>query len=132
MVVVFIIFMIHAKFLRDKFGDKIAKNDFMNKNISTNIPFVKNISWWPVSHFVMYFILGFMFPYCARGILTLGMFWEIFESTLGYLNLNRTLDKPDPKIYQYSSWWTGTVSDLIYNVIGFLCGAFISIYVFKK
>lgn len=127
---IFIIFMIHAKFLRDKFGDRIAEKDFMNKNIG-GIPLLKNISWWPVSHFVMYFILGFMFPYCARGLLTLGMLWEIFESLLGYFNINKNLVKPSSLVYQYSSWWAGTVHDLFYNLFGFICGAFFSLYIFK-
>jgi hypothetical protein len=84
MVVVFIIFMIHAKFLRDKFGDKIAKNDFMNKNISTNIPFVKNISWWPVSHFVIFYIRIYVSILCKRNF-NIRYVLGNFQSTLGYL-----------------------------------------------
>jgi|LakMenEpi03Aug12_release.lakeMendotaPanAssembly.Ray.scaffolds.fasta_scaffold03339_15 hypothetical protein len=92
-------------------------------------------SGWVASHFIFYFILGFMFPYCARGILTIGLLWEIFESVLGYIKKSKD-DCPkelNKENFEYTrSWWTGTVKDVIVNTCGFLFGMLMNMIVYKK
>lgn len=129
---ILLIFLFYTNILKKRYGDKISKYDPMNKKLDLKVYPFDNISMWPVSHFVMYFILGFMFPYCARGILTIGIAWEIIECLIGNYKYDKNLET-DPGKYQYSkNWWSGTVQDLFYNLSGFIFGAFISIYIFKK
>jgi len=130
-ILVGLVLFIYSKCLNYKFKDQRSKFDPMNRNIG-----IYNNSAWVASHFILYFVLGFMFPYCARGFLTVGVIWEIFESIIGYYKSKVSDTECSPEKdnkYQYGkSWWTGTIKDIFVNAVGFLCGALISVYVLKK
>ena len=91
--------------------------DFMNKNAfkvgNTNF------SWWPISHFIMYLCLGFLFPNCWPILFLIGIAWEGIEFIGGLLETK----KAKKGNVQYSQkWWAPNVADLILNILGLAMG----------
>lgn len=75
---------------------------------------LKMITGWRVSHFVLYAIIGFLFPEKFLLWFIVGLVWEIIELTLREITNN--------------DWW-GTLSDyftdIVFNMVGFIVGAYI-------
>ena len=67
-----------------------------------------NITFWKISHFLFYMILGYFFPEEWWVAIAIGVFWEVFELVAGRC----TGDK----------WWHGTASDIVVNIFGFATG----------
>lgn len=106
------------------YGDKLVQNDFMNK-VVFNVPGSTTCcSWWPVSHFVLFFILGLLFPECDVPVLVGGVLWELFETFLSF-----SKNQPDKhqsisrgNKVEYINWWSGSIKDIIFNTMGFYFG----------
>lgn len=94
-----------------------AKCDFMNR-----IAFRATegcCSYWPISHFIMHLILGFLFPECWFLLLIIGIGWEGMEFIFGLFERSKGKDSS----LQYSEkWWAPNIADLILNIAGLVVG----------
>lgn len=120
---------IYLNYITEK-DKNIAENDFLNYKI-LSIPNQSCCSGWSLTHFILFFILGILYPRCDIFILGAGVLWEIFESTIFPL-LNRKLTRREKngKI-QYHDWWAGSFWDIIVNTIGYYMGKLLYIYILK-
>lgn len=81
----------------------------------------KSYSIWPISHFILYFILGYHCPCYWKEFTLIGVGWEVFESIKGddkdkHHVVNTTNGK------QYANWWAGSLSDIVANSLGLATG----------
>jgi hypothetical protein len=101
-----------------------AKCDFMNKiliNVNDGC-----CSYWPLSHFIMHFVLAFIYPETWPLLLVFGILWEGFEYVSG---LYERTKKKDPTRQYSEKWWAPNIADLFLNIIGMLLGlAFRKLY----
>jgi len=110
-----------------KTNEQKIQNDILNVKV-VDVPFLENCcSWWPISHFILFFILGLLFPQCGLLVISVGIGWEIFETILSYLgnNSERQAIREDSlsENYEYShNWWAGSFKDIIMNILGFITG----------
>lgn len=80
-------------------------------------------SFWPLSHFIVFFILGLFFNKCMKIILILGVIWEFIEFFGGFLEKKK---KKIPKLMYSDKWWAPNLLDIIMNFLGFFCGYYFS------
>lgn len=107
------------------------KVDVMNKNIIV-LPFVGPISWWPISHLILFFILGAFFPMCAGPAIIGGIVWELFERLMYSFGHDVfALKVMNDGEIQYSTWWNGSFFDIIMNIVGFYLGKWWRLYVLE-
>lgn len=117
---------LYALWLKSQ-GPDVAGTDFLNKTLFTMQNYGP-ISWWSVSHYLFFLVLGALFPHCALPALTLGLLWEIFEfgmntyqkRTRKILPINTSGEKR-----QYEQFWGYSVFDLIMNALGFYTGRYL-------
>lgn len=113
-----------------KSNQEKIQNDMLNVKV-IDVPFLENCcSWWPISHFILFFVFGILFPQCGVLVISIGIGWEIFESILSYLT-----NSPERQVmrestlsndYEYSqNWWAGSFKDIIMNIFGYLTGLII-------
>lgn len=95
--------------------------DVLNTSILDTGCFGK-MSWWPISHFVFYFILGLVFPDCDAIVIIGGMVWEVIEAILGKTVPNVPSTGGD---VQYAQWWSMSLTDVWMNVFGYYTGKFV-------
>jgi len=120
------------------------KNDEASQDILNNCVIELSngtcYSWWPVSHFIFYAIIGWFYPTQFIPAMLMGILWEGIEWTIGEYtqNSNEIKDIKDIKdiksknIYdtirnkkQYiDQWWQGNTNDILFNAAGFLAGKF--------
>ena len=119
-VVVFLFIVIYTIILCCiKSLENIHKIDFMCKPIF-NIK-GHDYTLWPISHFLMYFVLAFVCREHWKMFLVLGIIWELFETWLGYV-IDVKDRKPSTKDYN-ENWLSGNVDDIIFNIAGYICGS---------
>lgn len=116
-------------------GDKqVAENDMMNRKVFECGVFENCCSMWPISHFIFFMILGFLYPKCWVPILILGASWELIEMGAGYL-MDGGLQpmKTEKGNIEYSNnWWAGSSKDIVFNTAGFAVGAIIATLILKR
>lgn len=120
-IIIFVYFII----LRSLFPYNYGTKDKMNV-ILFDSSFTGQISLWPISHFVLFFILGVLFPHCDILVLSGGVLWEIWEEVYGRY-FDKKTSGPVPSEggtqVQYSNgWWRGSVKDIVFDVLGYYCG----------
>jgi hypothetical protein len=122
---------IYSQVLNKIYGDERAKIDPLNVHyVQTDD---EKHSGWTISHFLMYFVLGLAAPYCMRGVLTIGLLFEVFESALGMYTRCAHPEKDFIHNRDYGrSWWKGTTKDIVVNTLGFIFGAIVSILILKE
>lgn len=130
---IFIFIIVYHFILRSLFNDQISSNDVFNKNI-LKLPLMGEVSWWPLSHFILYFIFGLIFPDCFIIAMVTGVIWEIYEVAYGlyYKNYIMKTKTDENGNIQYQEWWGGRISDIFFNLAGFLCGLFLAKYMNLK
>jgi len=86
-------------------------------------------SWWPISHFILFFIIGLLFPRgCDLVAIGGGIVWELFEVCAYYtLNMDRQAVRSGSGVQYSGNWWAGSFKDLIFNTMGFYLGKTIAI-----
>lgn len=121
--VVLVIF-VYAIFLAVVYGQNKTQKDFMNVKVF-DMPSLENCcSLWPLSHLILFFILGFLYPDCGILIISLGIGWELFEMLLaGATRTNRQYVRSSSKIEYSENWWAGSFKDIVMNVVGYAAGA---------
>lgn len=104
----------------------ISELDFMNhKLIDTDNYFGKCCSAWPFSHFVLFFILGLLFPDCDIPVIIAGVGWEVIEHFIALSFRKRDLMnavRKDNQMQYQESWWAGSVQDVVFDIAGFYAG----------
>ena len=132
LIIVVIILFIYGSYLVLTYGTKnITTNDFMNKTVFT-MSSGDPISWWPISHFILFLILAFLFPGCWLLLLVAGIFWEGFEAVLG-----RIMSRPYHHVtrtgadIQYKQWMQGSCMDILMDSGGIIVGLLLR-YVFDS
>lgn len=107
---------------------KAVLSDPMNY-IAFNFPFLEQCcSWWPISHFILFFIIGLLFPGCDYFAILAGIGWELVEVGMYHaLNKDRQgVRNLNSNFVEYSeSWWAGSFKDIFMNIIGFYTGKII-------
>lgn len=128
-IILFLFIIIYHFILRSLFKDNFAAKDSMNQNV-LYIPNYGCISWWPISHFILYFIFGLLFPDCILLAMSVGIIWEIYESAYGWYYKNYIGEQKvmSNGSIQYEEWWGGRVSDIVFNLLGFLTGMLFAKY----
>lgn len=111
----------------DNIAKNIARKDIFNVKLFS-LPFFDNCcSAWPLSHVVLYFIVGFLAPDCWKLTFILGIFWEILEIIMGKIIIGKGgyqgRRKNKHSEVEYSdSWWAGSWKDIVMNFIGLAIG----------
>lgn len=123
--VVYISLMILALILIYVF---LVKYVFKGYDILNNIIYkddlIGSISWWPVTHFIMYFILGLLFPDCDYVIVFISIFWELIEEFTGQLiedydfGIKNSFNNDNNTQYK-KKWIKGSILDIFVNLFGF-------------
>jgi hypothetical protein len=109
-----------------KSGD-IVHHDFMNRKVFDFSLLGNCCSWWPISHFILFFFLGLLFPDCDIPIISIGVFWELFEIGVGYSlgDEIHAVRRGVKNIEYVSSWWQGSMKDIVMDIAGFYLGKLI-------
>jgi hypothetical protein len=123
-VVIVLIFLKWA-YLRETVGeDRIVYADPMNEKV-VDVPFLENCcSWWPISHLILFFFLGYFFPECWLYLIAFGVLWEIFEAVMFHLTKRPTQVTVGPgrNVEYTGNWWAGSFKDVLMNTLGVLGG----------
>jgi len=129
-----IVICIYWVVLRLAYGDDVINNDFMNKMVFSLPGFENCCSWWPISHFILFFIIGLLFPYCGLVAMTGGIIWELIEVFLSTLQrAPRQGIRTKGGNVQYSqNWWAGSFKDIIANFAGYYTGKLVITLCRKK
>jgi hypothetical protein len=102
--------------------------DFLNRKVLDINLFGENgISWWPITHFIFFFVLGVLFPKCWLVIIFIAVLFEVIEETGCHFHRLWTGKKYqvelDPQKYQYHHYWMcGTLTDIFADMLGMICG----------
>ena len=126
LIVIGLIFSYQAYLHMLKGKGRLTRKDWMNRTIFTN-PGGGAISWWPISHAVLNFALGFIFPHEWRFILISGILWELIEVVFGYVTRNHPIRKRSPnnskpRVQYEEQWWQGSFQDVVFNALGLTAG----------
>ncbi len=111
------------------FTKNVISSDMLNTKVFS-IPWLENCcSWWPISHVVLYAVLGFFFPDCFVFLMTVGIAWEGMESMAAYFTGRERQKLVTPQsegstpLVEYSTnWWAGSTKDVLMNLVGFIIG----------
>ena len=114
---------------------KHVSTDPMNiKLFSMNVlngsgePFEHCCSSWPVSHLILFFVLGLLFPNCDALVIGAGTLWEGVECLGGFVSGAIQNGKYQPRrnvetgSVEYMNWWSGSMKDIIVDIAGFYLG----------
>ena len=74
-----------------------------------------NFSGYRLGHFILYMIVGYLFPEKWVLFLCIGIVWEILEAIFNKI--------------EGTDWWgnaTGHISDIFVNMTGFFTGAYLT------
>ena len=141
--IITIIFMIliaiarnYTKF-KDPFGGSVFKSKFLGNLTGESGVY----SAWPISHFLLYAIIGYISPDLWWLWIAIGIAWELLEYGVGELisrasandggldKVNKTYLKLfiHPNNSQYSGKWVkGCKSDILFNILGLMLGIIIA------
>ena len=117
---------------KDFMDSTVLKSKFLYKITAE----YENISWWPISHFIMYVVLGIIAPEYWLLWFCIGIGWELLEwgggkilSASGRDNLVRSRDSRT----QYGdNWVAGSITDVICNGAGLGLGVLLSKLIHKS
>lgn len=126
LVFISIIIGLYNIILRKIYRDDFIYHDILNKKIF-NLDILENCcSGWTLSHFIVYFILGLLFPDCFVIIIIISILWEFIEVLIGsYVNgdnWRRQITRDKNEIEYSTNWWSGSYKDIIFNILGFITG----------
>lgn len=101
----------------------VVHNDVLNVSV-IEVEGIRPLSWWPISHFILFFILGILFPTCDVLIIGAGILWEIVEVALLYILEKKTRQpvRINNRIEYNGNFWQGSLRDIFLNILGFYTG----------
>ena len=128
--------IIYFLLMKKLYKDDVVNKDKLNKKIM-NIPiFGKNCcSWWPISHFVSFFIWALIWPQYWQHLFGLGVAWEGIEYIFKLLTTpkNQELKFKRTRVgdgtVEYEQWWSSSKKDVVFNGMGILFGLLVRKYV---
>lgn len=116
-------------------GGNVSVDPMNIKLFSMNIlngedePFENCCSSWPISHLVLFFVLGLLFPNCDALVIGAGALWEGIECLGGFFSGAIANGKYQPRknmetgtVEYAGSWWSGSMKDIIVDIAGFYLG----------
>ena len=91
----------------------------------------RGFSAWPISHFIMYIILGIFSPDYWYVWVLIGIVWEFveyaFTKNIVIADIETSYSNEEYlKKYQYNSWTGGTPSDIFFNITGLIVGLIVN------
>ena len=115
---------IHLKYVFVYFfhGGNYIRNDIFNKLIlDTKIFGRRCCSFWPISHFILYGIMTYMFPSKWKEIFVIGLVWEFYELLMSKIIIENTnIINSDSNIQYDNTWWAAEPLDIFFNGLGIL------------
>ena len=114
-------------------NDYLENTAFKSKFLAELCGESGNYSWWPITHFILYLVLGILCPDIWLYLFVLGIIWELFEWAGGIFLckhdkfsekiVNKNLMKKIESKKQYGEEWVaGKFSDLFFNGAGLALG----------
>lgn len=76
---------------------------------------VSEFDGWGISHFILYFILGYLYPNNLLLFTLIGIMWEFIEQCVHV----KSIYDDDPI---KEKWWVGKMSDIGMNSFGLILG----------
>jgi hypothetical protein len=125
--IVLVIFLIYRLYLKTIPGP-IEENDFLNRNVFICPINGTMTSYWPISHFLFYVLLGFLFPECFLFLMLVGLVWEGIETIMQAYTTEIIPNRTNQNI-EYTNWWSSNLRDITYNLAGYLVGASLAVMI---
>jgi hypothetical protein len=95
-----------------------------------DFPYLENCcSLWPISHGILFFIIGILFPDCDIIAIGGGIIWELIEMLMGSVTSKQRQGvrrSAKSKIEYSKNWWAGSMKDILFNIVGFYLGKAVS------
>lgn len=95
---------------------------------------------WAFTHFLLFFFLGYVDPNRYITYSVIGIVWECIETILGQNDIRvsgkRVMlvgegTEKDGKIeYSHNSWWYGRVTDVAFDICGYILGSYLNVYLY--
>jgi hypothetical protein len=104
--------------------EQIVYADPMNEKV-IDVPFLENCcSWWPISHFILFLVLGYFFPDCWVYLVIAGITWELLEMVMSHLtgHQRQAVKVSDARVEYSGNWWAGSFKDVFMDVAGLIVG----------
>lgn len=105
----------------------IVNLDPLNKHLFSIGPI--QVGLWPISHLILYMILGYIYPDYWLQISIMGIIWEFVEFTNGALTDNpitateKDKEKKSGQKRMYDKkWMAGNAYDILFNTVGLIIG----------
>lgn len=113
-------------YLKIFYAGQESQSDFLN-HVGFQVPFLEDgcCSGWPLTHYIFFLILGILYPECDLLIIVSGILWELFETLLSSFMKQKKPTADYTGTLQYEKWWSGSVSDIFMNILGYYTGKFI-------
>jgi hypothetical protein len=121
---ILIIFSVYSIYVGAGGFATINQRDFLNFNLGECNG--HQIYGWGISHVVMYFIIGAIYPEYWKEAFMIGIMWEAVETLLGPICVNKVETSGIPSNVAYDLWWSGSITDLFLNGFGLICGIWMS------
>ena len=102
-----------------KHNKHYIKYDILSKNYNfTSIKILDNyLNGWGISHFILYFILAYIYPSEWIFILVCSILWEILEYILSFSVFNYECKYNNTDV-KYNNWWYAQYEDIVMNILG--------------
>lgn len=108
-------------------SDKMIYQDFLNHKAFQMEGMPNCCSWWPITHFIFFGILAFIYPNDWLTIFIAGVLWEVVEISAGKIVQGvgwvPTAFRNAYNEVEYSkNWWAGSGKDIFFNTAGIIVG----------
>jgi hypothetical protein len=116
-------------------NDNVTTTDILNKKIFDLRVFNELCCGsWTISHYILFAIVGYLYPTCDLQAITAGIIWELVE--IGFYKVAMSEGRQPVRTaegIEYSkSWWNGGIKDIIFNIAGFYTGKVIYLLSHKQ
>ena len=133
LIIIGLIIVLYHQFLRARYKNKYIEKDFLNRtHCKSDSPF-DYCSGWALLHFLLYLIIGLLWPANWELWLLIGILWEILEWAYGKYSAKNNPDQKinarvdqDGNVTYREGWWAGNGKDLVANVLGLFTGVFLA------
>lgn len=109
----------------------MVNHDPLNVKVMDVPMFPRGLSVWPISHYILFLILGILFPHCDIIIIGAGILWEVFEMLLGAFigsGMRQPLRQTTTSSVEYrDNWWGGSIQDIVMDIAGFYTGKMLAL-----
>ena len=107
---------------RDRMSETVFESEWIGSLCGENGLYC----YWPLTHFILYLVLGIGCPKIFPYLFLVGIMWELFELIIGKVVLKiKGPRNPDKKTQYGHNWISGKYSDLMFNGLGLLLGVII-------